>query len=136
MRWRSPRAGRGRKPCTRDNRGAVATRMQQIPVITGIGLVTPLGNSAAETFDALLAGRHIRDHARTMLDGSSPDRIHRLASAAAGEALGDARWRERRGAESCRTALVAGTSKGAIETWMTAPPAAHQKSQPRCCPAV
>ena len=95
--------------------------MQRIPVITGISLVTPLGNSSAATWDALLAGRHIRDHARTMLDATSPDRIHRLAAAAADEAIRDARWGERPG-EANRTASIVATSKGAIEAWMTAPP--------------
>ena len=97
--------------------------MNRIPVITGIGLVTPLGNTASETWEALLAGRHIRDHARTALDGTSPARIHRLASAAADEALRDARWPDRvHTVEAHRTATIVGTSKGAVETWMTAPP--------------
>ena len=95
--------------------------MERIPVITGLGLVTPLGNSAHETFSALLAGRFIRDHARTMLDATSPDRIHRLATAAADEALREARWSDRP-ATANRTSSVIGTSKGAIEAWMTAPP--------------
>ena len=101
----------------------VREQMSRIPVITGIGLVTPLGNTAGETWDALIGGRHIRDHARTTLDATSPQRIHRLAAAAANEALRDADWHARANAvEPHRTATLVGTSKGAVESWMTAPP--------------
>jgi 3-oxoacyl-[acyl-carrier-protein] synthase II len=92
--------------------------VNRIPIITGLGLVTPLGNCVQETWNALLAERFITTHARCPFDSQSGDRIHRLAIAAAKEAISDARWNERPGG----AALVMGTSKGAIDAWTTAPP--------------
>jgi 3-oxoacyl-[acyl-carrier-protein] synthase II len=63
----------------------------------------------------------VRDHARTELDAASPARVHRLALGAADEALRDARWGDRP-ADPHRTATIVGTSKGAVEAWMTALP--------------
>ena len=100
------------------------------PLITGIGLVTPLGNSLAQTWQALLAGQYIRDHARSRLHAESPDRVDRLATAAAKEACADARWIERWA--GARTALVVGTSKGAVESWMTPPPASSDNPIGAC----
>ncbi|MGB7156899.1 MAG: beta-ketoacyl synthase N-terminal-like domain-containing protein [Tepidisphaeraceae bacterium] len=93
--------------------------MSRIPIITGIGLVSPLATGADATWRALLEGRYITQHARTVLDATSPTRVNTLALAAAREAVGDARWPsdDRAGA-----ALVVGTSKGAVEGWLTAPP--------------
>jgi 3-oxoacyl-[acyl-carrier-protein] synthase II len=91
--------------------------VSRIPIITGLGLVTPLGNTADETWNALLAGRFITTHARCPLDRTSPDRVHRLAVAAAREAVEDAHWNDRPGG-----ALVVGTSKGSVDRWLAAPP--------------
>jgi 3-oxoacyl-[acyl-carrier-protein] synthase II len=74
------------------------------------GLVTPFGG-LKETWDALLAGRFIRDHARCDVAGDSPwpralGLAHRAAEAVAGSALAP------------DAALVVGTSKGTVESWM------------------
>jgi 3-oxoacyl-[acyl-carrier-protein] synthase II len=86
------------------------------PAITGIGLVSVLGRTADETWQALLAGRSIADHARVP-GFSGPDRAIAMVRQAAAEALARAGWTD----ADCRkpdSALLVGTSKGAIETWM------------------
>ena len=61
------------------------------PAITGIGLVSVLGRTADETWQALLAGRSIVDHARVP-GFSGPDRAIAMARQAAAEALTRAEW--------------------------------------------
>ncbi len=85
--------------------------------ITGIGLVTVLGQSADETFAALMAGRSISDHSK--IPGfTGPLRILPMAHRAAAEALSHARWPLSLCA-SPDTALIVGTSKGTIESWFS-----------------
>jgi 3-oxoacyl-[acyl-carrier-protein] synthase II len=87
------------------------------PVITGIGLLTVLGQSAGETWSALLAGRSIADHAR-VAGYSGAGRASAMARRAAAEALANAGWtRAHREAPDC--GIFVGTSKGAIESWIT-----------------
>jgi 3-oxoacyl-[acyl-carrier-protein] synthase II len=86
------------------------------PAITGIGLVSVLGRTADETWEALLAGRWIADHARVP-GFAGPNRAIAMARQAAAEALTRAGWTD----ADCRqpdSALLVGTSKGAIEAWM------------------
>jgi 3-oxoacyl-[acyl-carrier-protein] synthase II len=108
--------------------------MESRAVITGLGLITPLGADVEQTWRALLEGQFISDHARvpsprpaTPLAGreevrlSGPSRIFELADHAARQATDHARWTAQLISDPS-TALVIGTSKGPIEAWMTAPP--------------
>lgn len=90
--------------------------MKSMPAITGIGLVSVLGQTAAQTWEALLAGRSIADHARVP-GFSAPGRAVPMAAQAAAEALAHARWTQADcGRPDC--GLFVGTSKGAIESWL------------------
>ncbi|MGA2442607.1 MAG: beta-ketoacyl synthase N-terminal-like domain-containing protein [Tepidisphaeraceae bacterium] len=86
------------------------------PAITGIGLVSVLGQTADQTWQALLAGRSIADHARVP-GFSGPNRAIAMAHQAAAEALTHARWTNA-DCQKSDSALFVGTSKGAIESWM------------------
>jgi len=92
-------------------------------IIRGIGLVTPLGNGAEATWDNLLAGKTIADHARVpgVITSHDLDRVTALAKAALSEAIASAGWSDAE-IRSDRTALIVGTSKGAADTWLTTPP--------------
>jgi 3-oxoacyl-[acyl-carrier-protein] synthase II len=93
-----------------------------VPVITGLGLITPLGRNVSQTWASLLSGASIRNHARIDLD--QPDdhpRVTQLALRAAHEAVAQARWRQRSTA-SDSTAIIVATSKGPVESWIAPPP--------------
>lgn len=87
--------------------------------ISGIGMVTPLGLTTYQTWASLLAGQSIKDHALVPLTfDRSESRIAQLARLAARQALDESQWRDEQ-IHSENTALVVGTSKGAIVDWIT-----------------
>jgi 3-oxoacyl-[acyl-carrier-protein] synthase II len=89
--------------------------VQPLPItITGLGLCTALGESRAATWDALLAGRFISNHSRALGNADDP-RVVSLAQRVAGEAIAQAGWND---GELGDCALVVGTSKGPIESWL------------------
>ena len=102
--------------------------MKRIPIIAGLGLVTPLGSGVEENWCALLAGGFISNHARCSLDRTSPNRVHHLAIAAADEAIAEAHWNDAPGGAG----LVVGTSKGAIDAWTRG----TEQTQPPCLASV
>jgi 3-oxoacyl-[acyl-carrier-protein] synthase II len=85
-----------------------------IPVIAGVGLVTPLGANAVQTWESLLAGGFITDHARLEADDRSP-RVIQIARRAADQAMAQAGWSTEQD-----MAIVVGTSKGSVESWLDA----------------
>src|SRR5687767_1653277 len=101
--------------------------MSRAAVITGLGLVTPLGASVTETWSALLKGRFISKHAGAAhCEQSDVARVDQLAIAAAREAVQHAQWRLSQFEEP--PALVVGTSKGAVTWWL--PPLPHMSTSP------
>lgn len=78
-------------------------------------MVTPLGASAEQTWQALLARKAIRDHFRIRIEGMS--RATALAMQAVDEAVAQAGWK----ISNEPIALIVGTSKGPIESWIASP---------------
>jgi len=78
-------------------------------------MVTPLGASAEQTWQALLAGKTVRDHSRIRIESTS--RATALAMQAADEAVAHAGWK----ISNEPIALIVGTSKGPIESWIAPP---------------
>lgn len=90
--------------------------------IVGWGLVSPLGVDAGSTWDALLAGKFICDHATAALPREGGrSRTSQLALRAAREAVAGAGWSGEQISDD-QTALVVGTSKGPVELWLNALP--------------
>ena len=94
------------------------------PVITGVGLVSPLGRTAEKTWRSLLDYGRITDHARVepTAGRSHLPRVSALAVEAATEAVRQAGW-----SLNEPTGVVACTSKGPVESWLH-PPAADPTS--------
>lgn len=82
-------------------------------VIAGYACLTAFGDEQA-TWDALLAGRHINDHARAPISHAT-HRALNLARAVVARVIANAPL-------DPGAALVVGTSKGAVEDWLAPPP--------------
>ncbi|MDB5293786.1 MAG: 3-oxoacyl-ACP synthase [Phycisphaerales bacterium] len=90
-----------------------------VPLITGIGLATPLGDNLAATWESLCAGRHITGHARVPgIESGDEPRVNVLAQRVAHEAVASAGWTHE---QRQSAALAVGTSKGPVETWIAPP---------------
>ncbi|HYE18933.1 MAG TPA: beta-ketoacyl synthase N-terminal-like domain-containing protein [Tepidisphaeraceae bacterium] len=96
-------------------RGPAARAPSTRAAIVGAGAVTPLGDSLAATWDAVLAGRFVTDHARAAggWDDRTP-RVVAMAREAAAAAVSEAGWER----DLTDVALIVGTSKGSVEQWI------------------
>lgn len=102
--------------------------MTRFPIITGLGLVTPLGDTADRTWDALLQGHFINDHALAAGHRQvNRPRAVSLAIQAATEAVHHAGWNHEQLGDP-KTLLVVATSKGPVESWIT--PLSHMALYP------
>lgn len=102
--------------------GGCGAPTRVMPRISGVGLTTPLGIDLPQTWEALLAGRYIRDHSLVPLQFDPDiDRTIHLAIRAVAEALYMAGWPGEMVADG-QTALVVGTSKGPVQSWLSPPP--------------
>ncbi len=94
--------------------------MSSVVRITGIGLATPLGATAAATWAVLGTGRAIDDHARVPGLGADAERdavprVNRLARLVAREAVNQAGWNR----DALQpAAVIVGTSKGPVDHWL------------------
>jgi 3-oxoacyl-[acyl-carrier-protein] synthase II len=85
-------------------------------VISGVGMVTPLGGTADESWRALLSGEFITTHSpASFTAGPGSCRVTELAVRSAWQAITESRWRDLRD-----TAIVIGTSKGPVQRWLSA----------------
>lgn len=102
--------------------------------ITGWGLATALGATAPATWEALLAGRFIADHAAVAASestGKGEARAATTAAMVARQAIAHAAWDADILADD-GTALVVGTSKGPVLDWLAGhlePPGLGQVAQ-------
>src|SRR4051794_39562147 len=89
-------------------RPAASPIQKRQAVITGTGLLTPLGRTPSKTWDALLSGHFITNHSRAAgeFDNASP-RVIQMARRVAEQAMSEAGWSPRD-----NFATVVGTSKG------------------------
>lgn len=98
--------------------------MNTSAVITGLGLITPLACGVQANWQALLAGRSLRDHGKiqpTLPVADAPDRVSALALIAARQAIQSAPnflQDSDPASTSSRCALIVGTSKGPIDQWL------------------
>ena len=93
--------------------------MKENPYITGIGLIKPLGDSAEETWRALLAGEFIRDHAANFHCIGNRSNQSYGSCGIAGSCLPVLAGRRNASPIHPRP-LVIGTSKGPIEKFLSA----------------